>query len=112
MKRDLRITGGTAYTAGNLESARVILQDIMRYGGEEAGLVQWARRMKGEPTPTPGDATAGTGNARRACQTIPGGETCCMCGLVCYPAHRPELAEDVFCAACCPVCRPAPPMEE
>jgi hypothetical protein len=33
----------TAYRRGNLDAAGVILEDIAKYGGEESGLVKWAR---------------------------------------------------------------------
>lgn len=33
----------SSYDQQNLESARLILQHPEQYGGEEAGLVQWAR---------------------------------------------------------------------
>lgn len=32
-----------AQETGNLDSARAILADVERYGGESAGLVQWAQ---------------------------------------------------------------------
>jgi hypothetical protein len=40
-----RTTAGVVekYRASNLQAALVILEDVARYGGEEAGLVQWAR---------------------------------------------------------------------
>jgi hypothetical protein len=40
-----RTTAGAVerYQADNLAAARLILRDIARYGGEEAGLVVWAR---------------------------------------------------------------------
>ncbi len=77
-----------AYRRGNREPANVILADIGKHGGEHSLQVQWARLTVGH-----------------TCATIPGGETCCHCGLAAYPGHRPELTGDVFCPACCPICR-------
>jgi hypothetical protein len=80
----------TAYRRGNLEAAGVILEDIAKYGGEESGLVKWARLV-----------------TDRHCRTGGGGEPCCMCGLMAEPCHRPDGADGIFCASCCPVCRPS-----
>jgi hypothetical protein len=42
------------FDAGNLQSARLVLADVERFGGEDAGLVQWARtvtkRLEGQAT--------------------------------------------------------------
>jgi hypothetical protein len=78
-----------AYRRGNLEAAGVILEDIAKYGGESSGLVKWARLV-----------------AHRTCAMVAGGETCRQCGLAAYPGHRPEMAGETFCSACCPACRP------
>ena len=34
------------YNASNLLAARLVLADIARYGGEQAGLVVWARLIQ------------------------------------------------------------------
>ncbi len=36
------------HAAGNAQAARVILEDPAKYGGETAGLVQWARAWKAQ----------------------------------------------------------------
>jgi hypothetical protein len=33
------------YDEGNLASARIFLEDSQRWGGEQAGLVQWAHEV-------------------------------------------------------------------
>ena len=38
-------TKADAYRAANEESARLILADVARYGGEQAALVVWARKV-------------------------------------------------------------------
>jgi len=55
MRQQARLNFGTrnqtplskaaAYDAANLRSAREILEDPERWGGEHAGLVQWARAV-------------------------------------------------------------------
>ena len=47
------------YRAGNLESARAILENIPRYGGEEAAQVVWARLVIGRDQAPPEDAECG-----------------------------------------------------
>jgi hypothetical protein len=47
------------YAQANLEAARVILADIERYGGESAGLVQWARLIVKRTEAPPADWEAG-----------------------------------------------------
>jgi hypothetical protein len=75
------------YRESNLEAATVILESSEKYGGGNAALVIWARAFSG-----------------RTCQKVAGGETCCRCGLTAYPGHRPELAGETYCPACCPAC--------
>jgi hypothetical protein len=43
----------------NLQSARIILEDIARYGGESAALVQWARAYFSEHGGANGATTTG-----------------------------------------------------
>jgi hypothetical protein len=43
---------GAAYDAGNRIAARIVLSDIARYGGEQAGLVIWARLIEAKAVPT------------------------------------------------------------
>jgi hypothetical protein len=47
------------YRAGNLEVATVVLADPERYGGETAGLVQWARLFISRVEAPPADWEAG-----------------------------------------------------
>jgi hypothetical protein len=41
-----------AYAADNEQAAHIVLQDVVRYGGEGAGLVIWAHMIlqRAEPT--------------------------------------------------------------
>ncbi len=39
-----------AYRQSNVQAARLILSAVERYGGEQAALVVWARRVVGEKT--------------------------------------------------------------
>ena len=34
------------YQKANEEAAHIVLQDVAKYGGEQAGLVQWARMIQ------------------------------------------------------------------
>jgi hypothetical protein len=45
----------------------------------------------------------------RACLIAGGGETCALCGLAAYPAHRPQFTDEVFCSSCCPQCKARQP---
>ncbi len=47
------------YRRGNLESARVILQNIAKHGGEDAALVEWARVVISREQARPDDREAG-----------------------------------------------------
>jgi hypothetical protein len=41
-----------AYAADNEQAAHIVLQDVVRYGGEGAGLVQWAALVIEKQTAT------------------------------------------------------------
>jgi hypothetical protein len=45
------------YRIGNLEAAHIILQDVAQYGGNDALLVEWARRIMLHNPEPPGGAT-------------------------------------------------------
>jgi hypothetical protein len=47
MKANVK-TAREAYSAGNRTAALLILSDVMKYGGEQAALVQWARAIVGK----------------------------------------------------------------
>lgn len=57
-------TRWSAYRRDNIEAAAIILSDVTLYGGEEAGLVRWARMVRGECGDATGDVTAGNCGAR------------------------------------------------
>ena len=40
------------FATDNSEAARIVLADIARYGGEQAGLVIWARLIGAKAQPT------------------------------------------------------------
>jgi len=46
------------YDRQNLDSAIVILGNIPKYGGEEAAIVRWARRITGRLAALPGATKA------------------------------------------------------
>ena len=41
-----------AYAVDNEQAAHIVLQDVAKYGGEGAGLVQWARLLIEKQTAT------------------------------------------------------------
>ncbi len=42
-EKPTNIRRGLAFQSDNLEAAKIILEDIERYGGEEGAMVRWAR---------------------------------------------------------------------
>lgn len=43
--RSVRLRSSDRHGADNLTSAAIILHDVEHFGGDDAGLVRWARRI-------------------------------------------------------------------
>ena len=65
----------TGYQWQNEQAAGIILQDIARYGGEGAGLVQWARLIQAKSIPTIKGPLLQAADRRRAADRS-GGSRC------------------------------------
>jgi hypothetical protein len=88
------------YERENQDAARRVLELAAAGDQTQAPLIQWARKVlhHAEPQPAP------------RC-TIVRAETCCACGLLADPAHRPAGSDEFFCWHCCPACRAPDPSQ-